>query len=89
MVNHQNILTAKVAILERLVRQLLKDRFLEASDPLAAMDAYAKRFQDGTNNSLDSDPNDAALMLVTENTQSFFDQLRRELETMVRGRKST
>ena len=89
MVNHQNVLTAKVAILELLVRALLKDGFSKVEKPLESLDAYAARFRIGLEQTLGGDQNDPALLLAVENADNLFEQLRHELETMVRGRKST
>jgi hypothetical protein len=83
-VSHQNILTVRLVIIERIVRTLMKDKFLSESNPIKAFDKFSTRFQELTEKDSSKLPNDknseATLMLFTENSQAFFDALLLEIQ---------
>ena len=77
------ILAAKTAMLERLVRALFKERFLEADDPAAAVESYAERFSarlDGVMaKSGGADSVDIPRVIMSEQLNGFFDQLKHDV----------
>ena len=84
-----SILTAKVVMLERLVRALLKERFMGAADPLASLVAYRDRFLQSTSDHFQGEPNDVAELLLIGNAEKLFDQLEREIRKAGRSPIST
>ncbi len=79
MNDHVAMLTAKVGILERLVRGLLIERFKQTPNPMAAAEQFMARFKETTARNMSQDPDDAALMLVQVNTDLILDQLLADL----------
>lgn len=88
---NEQILTAKVAMLERLVRALYRDAFLKADDPLGAIDRFAERFTKRWESGLSSTSRDGTSfpdLVLLENLAKFFDDLRHDLEATLRSRGS-
>lgn len=87
----QTILLARVALLERLVRNIMKEHFLDAADPVAAVDSYAERFSDGIEANLakrDPEPEaDMARIILTEQINDFFDLLKHDVRASLAGRQ--
>lgn len=83
-----SILAAKVVILEKIVRALLKDKLQrDAADPIQAAQSYRDRINLRSEQTMQGGPHDPATVLMTENTDLFFDALIRDL-TAGRGQQS-
>jgi hypothetical protein len=72
------IVAAKVALLEQLVRALLKQEFLKASDPPAEAHGYAEHLKQIMEQGIGQHHH--ATILMTENIDLFFDALVRDLK---------
>ena len=73
------ILTAKTAMLERLVRLLLWDRLTEKPDPVAVAKELAKDMISQTEARIAGGFGSRQEMIATEQLQTFFDVLIREV----------
>lgn len=90
-IDDQIILSAKVAMLERLVRALCKDIFLKAEDPIAAVESYAERYTKAFEKGLASMAREGTAiydLVLLENLTKFFDELRHDVESTLRNRES-
>lgn len=67
--NHLELLTAKVAVLQQLVRVLYRRALSEASDPPAAALILCNKFKGELGKHLENDPR--AALLITENIDLF------------------
>src|SRR5271170_3825776 len=85
--NHLELLTAKVAVLQQLVRVLYRRALSEASDPPAAALILCNKFKGELGKHLENDPR--AALLITENIDLFFDALIGELKNDDHNRNST
>jgi hypothetical protein len=85
--NHLELLTAKVAVLQQLVRVLYRRAISEASDPPAAALILCNKFKGELGKHLENDPR--AALLITENIDLFFDALIGELKNDDHNRNST
>jgi hypothetical protein len=76
MATHLEIAVAKIAILEQLVRELIKPEFMKASDPLAEAHGYAEHLKQLMTVKADQ----PATILLTANIDLFFDALVRDMK---------
>jgi hypothetical protein len=83
MSEEKSIMTAKVVVLEILVRALFRHTFLTAEDPIAAFDEYAARLNKNLEGEILKDgvkEGEVAWIMISEHLNGFFDQLRHELK---------
>lgn len=83
MANDFSLLTAKVVVLEALVRALFRDTFLDTADPVATFDAWAQRFSGRLEAGIRKDGTpeaEIAWTMVSAHLDGFLDQLRHELQ---------
>jgi hypothetical protein len=76
------ILTAKAAMLERLVRQVLLDLIAEHNDPSAVVKAMAENLITSTEAQIKGGSHSTQALLLVENFQAFFDQLTHEVSQL-------
>ena len=69
MTNHLELLTAKVSVLQQLVRVLYHRALSEESDPPATALILCNKFKGELGKHLDNDPR--AALLITENIDLF------------------
>ena len=80
------ILGAKVAMLETLVRALFKEQFLEAKDPIGAVDSFAERFSARWEKAMTKSSPSAGIdipnVIMSEQVNGFLDLLKHEVRTV-------
>jgi hypothetical protein len=74
------IIGAKIALLEQLVRALLKQEFMKASDPPKEAHDYAEHMKQLMEHGMRGGPHHPTTLLMTENIDVFFDALVRDIQ---------
>ena len=82
------IIAAKVALLEQLVRALLKPEFLKASDPPKEAHGYAEHLKEVMEQGMKGGPHAPATILMLGSIDVFFDALVRDLKVDLEPPKS-
>jgi hypothetical protein len=76
MISHDVLISAKVALLETVLKDLLADRFLETANPLQALEQYAET----RTRRPPPSPENADYDLAGESIwNEFFDDIRRRI----------